>query len=342
MSLATIGDAASRCRAVEPVRVIFDTDMGNDIDDALALGVLHALASRSECRIEAVTISKDNRFAAPYVDLVNTFYGRPDIPLGLVRDGATPDDSRYTRETVLAIDEGHPRWPRRQSPEAPPPDAVAVLRRTLAAAPDRSVVPVVVGFSTNFARLLDSPADEHSQLAGVELCQQKCRLLVMMAGMFSLAGRHKEYNVFVDLPAAKRVFAAWPTEIVVSGFEVGQAIKFPASSIDRDFDYVAHHPLKEAYILYQRMPYDRETWDLTAALYAVRPEHGYFQLSPPGTIRVDDEMITRFDESPAGKHRYLMVDSLGIARAREALVQLASQPPCTTATERESPRGTRP
>ncbi|MBX9787374.1 MAG: nucleoside hydrolase [Pirellulales bacterium] len=314
--------------AAEPVRVIFDTDMGNDIDDALALGVLHALASRAECQIEAVTISKDNRFAAPYVDLVNTFYGRPEIPIGVVREGATPEDSAYTRDTVLASDAGRPRWPRRLSPDAPAPAALELLRRTLAAAPDRSLVPIVVGFSTNFARLLDSPADEHSPLTGVELCRQKCRRLVMMAGMFSLVGRHKEYNVFVDLPAAKRVFADWPTEIVVSGFEVGQAIKFPASSIERDFNYVAHHPLKEAYVLYQRMPYDRETWDLTAALVAVRPEHGYFQLSPPGTITVDDQMVTRFAESPAGKHRHLMVDGLGVARVREALIQLASQPPC--------------
>jgi len=319
---------ASASRAAEPVHVIFDTDMGNDIDDALALGVLHALASRAECRIEAVTITKDNRFAAPYVDLVNTFYGRPEIPIGVVHDGPTPEDNPYTRDTVLAIDGGQPRWPHRFSPDTPAPDALKLLRRTLAAAPDQSLVPVVVGFSTNFARLLDSPADEHSPLAGVELCRQKCRRLVMMAGMFSLVGRHKEYNVYVDLPAAKRVFAAWPTEIVVSGYEVGQAIKFPASSIERDFNYVPHHPLKEAYELYQRMPYDRETWDLTAALYAVRPEHGYFQLSPPGTIRVDDEMITRFEESPTGKHRYLIVDSLGVARVREALELLASQPPC--------------
>ena len=54
------------------VPVIFDTDMGNDIDDALALALLHALESRGECRIIAVTITKDNPWAAPYIDLVNT------------------------------------------------------------------------------------------------------------------------------------------------------------------------------------------------------------------------------------------------------------------------------
>src|SRR5580765_2641722 len=68
-----------------PVALIFDTDMGNDIDDALALGVIHALESRRECELLAVTLSKDNEFAAPYVDLVNTFYGRSTIPVGVVR-----------------------------------------------------------------------------------------------------------------------------------------------------------------------------------------------------------------------------------------------------------------
>src|SRR5689334_9393496 len=76
--------------APTPQRVIFDTDMGNDVDDALALAVLHALESRGECRLLAVTVTKDEPYAAPYVDVVNTFYGRPDIPIGVVRGGVTP------------------------------------------------------------------------------------------------------------------------------------------------------------------------------------------------------------------------------------------------------------
>src|SRR5262249_44942665 len=69
-------DAAAARAPDDRVPLIFDTDMGNDIDDALALGVIHALESRGECRLLAVTLSKDNALAAPFVDLVNTFYGR--------------------------------------------------------------------------------------------------------------------------------------------------------------------------------------------------------------------------------------------------------------------------
>ena len=60
--------------------VIFDTDMGNDIDDALALALLHALESRGECRIIAVTITKDNPWAAPYIDSSTRFMGARIFP----------------------------------------------------------------------------------------------------------------------------------------------------------------------------------------------------------------------------------------------------------------------
>jgi inosine-uridine nucleoside N-ribohydrolase len=317
-----------------PVGILFDTDMGNDIDDALALGVIHALQSRGECRLLAVTLSKDNEFSAPFVDLVNTFYGRGDIPIGVVRDGKTPEDSRYTREPVLARTGDRPRWPHDLA-HAAAPEAVSLLRKTLAAQSDRSVALVVVGFSTNIARLLASPADEHSSLTGRELCAQKCRLLSMMAGMFT-PDRHKEYNVYVDAPAARRVYADWPGPIVVSGFEIGRAIKFPATSIERDFNYVPDHPLEFAYGLYLKMPYDRETWDLTSVLYAVRPDRGYFDLSEPGQITVDEADVTQFAPSPDGRHRYLVASAAQIARVREALILLASQPPDTCPTSTNS------
>ena len=47
--------------AGEPVPVIFDTDMGNDVDDAIALAMLHALESRGESKLLAVTVTKDGR-----------------------------------------------------------------------------------------------------------------------------------------------------------------------------------------------------------------------------------------------------------------------------------------
>ena len=41
-----------------------------------------------------------------------------------------------------------------------------------------------VGFSTNLARLLESPADRSSPLTGHELVERKVKLLSLMAGAF--------------------------------------------------------------------------------------------------------------------------------------------------------------
>lgn len=310
-----------------PTPLVFDTDIGNDIDDALALGVIHALESRGECKLLAVTINKDNAFCAPYVDLVNTFYGRGEIPLGVVHDGKTTDDGRFVRQVSEARDGERPRYAHDLASGRDAPEAVALLRKTLAAQGDGSVVIVAVGFSTNLARLLDSPADKVSPLPGDKLVAQKCRLLSIMAGNYSRPDAPKEYNIAIDQPAAEKAFRKWPTPIVASGFEVGERILFPWTSIAHDFSYVKQHPLTAAYALYVDGANDRPTWDLTSVLYAVRPGRGYFGLSEAGVIRVTAESLTPFKADPAGRHRYLTVTPEQIVRVREALMQLASQPP---------------
>ena len=91
--------------AAEPVPLIFDTDMGNDIDDALALGLIHALQSHGECKLLAVTVTKDNPFAAPCCDVINTrgSWGgdAPEVYLCAreTRGGGEREIRRATRET---------------------------------------------------------------------------------------------------------------------------------------------------------------------------------------------------------------------------------------------------
>jgi inosine-uridine nucleoside N-ribohydrolase len=311
--------------AAEPVPLIFDTDMGNDIDDALALAVIHALQSRGEAKLLAVTITKDNRYAAPYVDLVNTFYGRGDVPVGVVRNGKTPNDSAMIRVPVERKNaNGSYVYPRRLTDGAKAADAVAVLRRALAAEKDGSVVIVQVGFSTNLAALLVSGPDGASPLSGARLVAQKVRLLSAMAGHFPAGA--PEYNVKTDVPAAQKVFHEWPAPIVFSGFEIGQALLFPAASIDADFAWVRDHPVAEAYRSYMRMPYDRPTWDLTAVLYGVRPDRNYFSLSPVGRVTVDEKGQTHFAADPGGRHRFLVLGGDQKARTLETLILLSSQP----------------
>src|SRR5690349_16440183 len=151
--LAIVLALALASALAQPVPVIFDTDMGNDVDDALALAMLHALQSRGECRLAAVTVTKDNPWSAVYVDLVNTFYGRAQIPVGMVKDGVTPEDAvMIRRPSERRRSDGSLVYPRRLASGSEAPEAVALLRRVLAAEKDGTVVIVQVGFSTNLAR----------------------------------------------------------------------------------------------------------------------------------------------------------------------------------------------
>ncbi|MCC6588891.1 MAG: nucleoside hydrolase [Bryobacterales bacterium] len=301
----------------QPVPLIFDTDMGNDIDDALALAVIHALESRGEAKLLAVTVTKDNPYAPVYCDLVNTFYKRGSIPVGMVKNGVTPKDANMIKVPVERKDaSGAYVYPRGLKSAKDAPDAVELLRKVLSAQADGSVVIVQVGFSTNLARLLEKDR---------ELVAKKVRLLSTMAGQFPTG--KPEYNVKTDLAAAKKLFSEWPTPIVASGYEIGEAIKYPAVSIEKDFRYVKWHPVTDAYRNYMKMPYDRQTWDLTAVLYAVRPDRGYFGVSQPGTIKVGDKGTTTLEASAGGRHRYLTVNEMQKVKTLEALVELASQPP---------------
>ena len=312
--------------AAQPVRIIFDTDMGNDIDDALALAMLHAFESRGEARLLAVTITKDNRWAAPYVDLVNTFYRRGDIPIGVVHNGKTPQSNPMIQvPSERKRQDGSYVYPHKITDGSQAPEAVSLLRKVLVRQPDGSVVLVQTGFSTNLARLLDSGPDGASPLSGRDLAAKKVRLLVAMAGNY--VSPKPEFNVETDVPSASKLLADWPTPIVVSGYEVGESMLFPASSIEHDFSYVPDHPVAEGYRLLMKMPYDRPTWDLTAALYAVWPDHGFFDLSLPGRITVLPDGGTEFTPDPKGNTRYLIATEAERPRTLETMILLASQPP---------------
>jgi len=310
--LLTLAIAAPASAA--PLHVIFDTDMGNDVDDALALAMLHAFASRGEVKLLAVTVSKDNPWAAEYVRLVDEYYGRGTIPVGIVQDGKTKDDGLYVRQVC----ELHGRHPNKAAVQ----DAVELLRKTLAGESDGAVTVIQVGFSTNLARLLESAPDRYSKLNGMDLVKKKVRLLTMMAGNF--ADTKPEYNVMTDIPAATKLFATWPTDIFISGYEVGAAILYPAASIENDFPQ--GNPVAEAYRSYSKMPYDRPSWDLTTVLYDLRPDRGYFDVSPPGDVLVSEDGSTSFQPGAQGKRYFLRVDPIQAAKTREACVWLATQP----------------
>jgi inosine-uridine nucleoside N-ribohydrolase len=313
--------------AAGPVRVVYDTDMGNDVDDAIGLALLHAFETRGEARLLAVTISKDNRYASQFVSLFNAFYGRPDIPIGVVRKGKTPEDGNFIRQIAsMKKPDGSALYPRHVEDPATLPEAVTLLRRILAKEEDGAVTIVQVGFSTNLARLLESGPDGASPLTGRALAERKVGKLVLMAGHFP-SSPNPEYNVQQDVVSAEKLFKDWPGGIVTSGAEIGASIQYNPDRLTADFGYAEHHPLVDAYRAYKRMPYAEQLWDPSAVLYAVRPYPAYFSLSAPGTIQTDAKGATAFVESAGGKQRYLVVNDVQRAAVRETISVLMSEPP---------------
>lgn len=326
---------STRCEvhASEPVPIIFDTDIGNDIDDVMALFMIHNLQTRRECKLLAVTISKDHKFAAPYTDAINTFCGRADIPIGVCKSKVTPHEGKFIGLSKKK-EGGKFLYPHDLKSGDDAPDAVAVLRKALANEKDGSVVIAQVGFSTNLANLLNSKSDEISSLSGMELVKKKVKFLSLMAGAFEkIKGKtghmydHKEYNVVKDIPAAQKITNDWPTEMIWSGFEIGITVRYPHESIEKDYRYVKHHPLPESYILYNPPPHDRPTWDLTSVLYGIRPERNYFSFSETGTVTVEKNGLTTFKADAKGKHRYMKLNDVQRSRLVEAMVLLSSEPP---------------
>lgn len=290
------------------MNVIFETDMGNDVDDALAIDMLYKYNKQKRINLMAVMLNKEGEFPPKYIDLLNTWYGQKRIPIGVSprADKSMVAGTNYTQVVCEKLDEkGKPLYKRSIKDYSKLLSAVKLYRKLLAKAEDASVTIVSVGFSTNLALLLDTKADEYSPLTGKELVAQKVKRLVTMAGHIENP-KYAEYNVVNDVAACQRVFNEWPTPIYMSPFELGLQVRYPAQSIENDFTWTKHHPIVDSYKVYLKKIEDRPTWDLTAVLYAIDPQQ-FFNISPAGKIVVTDEGYTHYKQDAAGKHFYLFI-----------------------------------
>jgi len=280
-----------------PVSVIFDTDLGPDYDDVGALTLLHALADNGEARILATVSSNRYEFVLPCVEVINRYYGRPDLPLGGPKRGGTMQPDGHAESWAQALSAS---FPHKIYATSDAPDAVQVYRRILAAEPDNSVVIITVGFFTNLANLLDSQPDEYSPLDGKQLITKKVKRLVSMAGAFP---HGYEYNVFCDIDASQKVFSEWNTEIILSGFEIGEKILTGKRLIASD---IPETPAKKVFeiCLRQGDPDGRMSWDQTATLVGVRGTGEYFN-TVRGTMTVAPDSTNSWQDDPNGKHQYL-------------------------------------
>jgi hypothetical protein len=315
-------------QAIPPVGVLFDSDLGNHIDDVLALALLYGLDGKNECRVVATTVSKPNLKAAALSEVVGRFYagdvstafnavGRT-LPVGLADTGAGKEDTpmmgileKKTAEGKLAYNHAVATFKDTAHP-------VDVLRNAISAQHPHNAVVVVTGPATNIADLLDH------QLAK-PFITERVRHLIFAGGAFPDGAA--DAGIKANIAAAKKMFAEWPNSIIAVGSEVGTAIPFPGASIDSAFAWSPSHPVVDAYKAFQPMPYDAPATAMAAVLYAARAKANLFQLSEPGTIAVLDDGRTKFTPAANGKHRYLIVDPAQKEAIQKAYVDLTSAKP---------------
>ena len=279
-----------------PVRIILDTDMSGDCDDAGALALLHALADRGECELLATVVNRKDRTgaSAAATDAINTFYGRPKLPIGTDKRGPTALQRISTFARALRDE-----FPNDIGPDDRAPDALDVYREVLAAQSDGSVVICSVGALSNLAELWRHAPD---------LVRKKVRLLVVMGGQFPKS-EQPETNIATHREAAQLVAAEWPGDIVWHGWEVGNAL-FTGAALKQ---VPGMNPVRRAYELkpFGKRPAiegGQPSWDQGAALFAVRgaqPE--LWDVVAGGRVRVDGQGNTAWQAEPKGRHSYVKI-----------------------------------
>ena len=266
----------------KPVVIIFDSDMGPDYDDVGAITLLHAFADSGYVKILATVASTKYEGVAAVFNVFNTYFRRPDLPIGVPKDKALElKDWQHWTDTLIS------RYPHKIKTNDQVPDATEVYRKILSAQPNKRVTIVTTGFLTNLYNLMNSEPDKYSKLSGKELIRQKVKQLVCMAGRFPSGS---EFNVNRDAPASQLVFNNWPTPVLLSGFEIGMKIKTGLPLVKNES--IKNSPVKDVFRICIPMSAEdsagRMSWDETAVLVAAKGYKPWYKIEKGKMVVAND------------------------------------------------------
>ena len=327
--LAAIFAAATA--AALPKNVVIDTDIGGDIDDAIALVQAANYAKRGEGKLLCVSVVRKNPTAVLFAKMILEYYGLENVPVAMIAlegRGVAKSDRHIAGVVGRLAAEGGFKCA--SASGAPIPAAVETIRAALAGAPDKSVYFISLGTLHNLANFLESKPDAVSPLGGAELAEKKIAQIVVMAGDFSgkaWSGPEKgwvEYNLRGDNgESLRRVLRLSKTPIVFSGYEIGSGMRFPYAAIQSRLK--EGNPLREAYLEFSKTAskkngrHDRPLWDPSCVLYVFAPE--FFGLSLSGNASVDKNGTTHFAMSKNGLQKFLILSDNMRDKARDRIVE---------------------
>ena len=292
----------------KPIQMILDSDFGSSTDDLFALMMLNHYIDEGLVDLKGVVVDREGEKNAALVDIFNTYYGHPDIPIGLERNGVKNPRCFIPYNGICDLKDraGNPLF-RRTQDVGNCPEGFKLYRKLLSEADDKTVVVVAIGFATTLAQLFESGADEFSPLSGVDLFGQKVKAVYIQSGRFEAGDSLSGYN----MRAASRQSAVFydrlprDVELIMSPSNVGDQIDYLPKDVLVDLSYTETNPIKAVYTHYicdtgQRM------WDTNCLVQAVQGDAAY-SLSSRGWVTFVDrgeESLMLFREDPQGNARY--------------------------------------
>jgi hypothetical protein len=327
MSFSGNQQDAKQSEIKQPVKIIFDTDIAYDWDDVGALAVLHGLANLNEVKILGIVTStsdSESRIYAPQcIDIINTYYNRPNIPIGVCSPVGVDAEAVYTKDLVLNY--GFSSNVETNNVMS----AVELYRKILSNQPDTSVVILTVGILTNLKDLLKSGPDQYSNLNGVELIKQKVKRWVAMGGTYP---EGESSNFDGDKTTASYVVDYWPGEVLFVGN--GSFNFYTGSSL---LNTPTNNPVRIVYELMQKKHNNKSiehgSADLAATVAAIRNPSLYWDIQTSGKVSItyygEDgwQSYTKWKKKYHGKHSYLINGSEKTNILKPLIEQLMSAPP---------------
>ena len=200
-------------------KVLFDTDIGSDIDDAVALAYL---LSQPECDLLGITtVSGEPVKRAQLASAVCLNAGR-EVPIFPGREAPLLGPQRQPLAPQAAALE---RWPHQT--EFPRGEAVEYLRQIIRAYPGE-VTLLATGPLTNVAALFAADDEIPGLLKG----------LVLMCGVFGGRldqGGLLEWNAMLDPLATAIVFNSRPRQLRSIGLDVTTQVTLDAATVRQRF-----------------------------------------------------------------------------------------------------------
>ena len=295
----------ARQQAAEVPLIILDTDIGSSTDDLLAMEMLYQYEREGRCRLLGVVVDRMGEDCAACADVMDTYFGRPNLPIGLERNGIENPAVwiDYKALPTYTTADGTLMFEHSVSDYAALPDGWRLYRRLLAAQENHSVSIVSTGFVTALAQLLESEGDEFSSLSGVELVRQKVKCIYLMGGVFGTSVE-PDFNFAQGITFAQTFFDLWPQEVgmVFSPMEVGQEIEYVPDSVIADASWTDIHPVKQVYMTCNCNT-GQMMWDPMVVIQAVEGDT-VCSLSERGTVTLTPQAETLFSPTPTGNCRY--------------------------------------